>query len=233
IVDRDRKLDVSFSAHAVDLNLDRRVDCIIFTGDQRAKDVRTQVQVFLQGTRGKDSNSPLFGTEGLPDQLLVLKGFAGNPRFDDVDGNGYPDLLVGTLRPDLIDTLRAAGGKHVRAELHVFLNRDGRFGRRPDLTYRTNVQASSLRVRRPVLMARFFGDVTGDGVSDLLLRDEADSLKVLMTRRTRKGLSIHSRALWTLTIDRHATVRLPAARRGRTPEILVLERSQILRVRFE
>ncbi len=47
------------------------------------------------------------------------------------------------------------------------------------------------------------------------------------------GLSIDSRALWTLTIDRHATVRLPAARRGRTPEILVLERSQILRVRFE
>jgi hypothetical protein len=233
IVDRDRKLDVSFSSHAVDLNRDRRVDCVVFTGDQRSKDVRTQVQVFLQGTRGKSPKSPLFGTEGLPDQLLVLKGFAGNPRFDDVDGNGYPDLLVGTLRPDLIDTLRAAGGEHVQAELHVFLNRKGRFERRPDLTHRTNVQAKSLRVRRPVLMARFFGDVTGDGVSDLLLRDEAESLKVLMTRRTRRGLSIHGRALWELTIDRYATVRLPEARRGRTPELLILERSQILRARFD
>ena len=73
VADRKRRLEVSYSAHTPDLDQDRRTDCVIFSGDQRSKSVRTQIQFFTQ--RG---GKPLFGDKGLPDQLLVLGGFAGS-----------------------------------------------------------------------------------------------------------------------------------------------------------
>ena len=230
VADRSRRLDVSYSAHAQDLNRDGRVDCVIFSGDLRSKHVRTQVQIFVQGD---EAGSPLFGAEGLPQQLLLLAGFAGNPRLDDVNGDGYPDLLLGTIRPDLLDTLRAAARERVNAQLFLFLSRKGRFERKPDLTFKTSVEARGLRFRRPILMARFFADLTGDGVRELLLRDEKASLKVFLTRRGKSGLTIHARPLWTLRIDERAEVRLPPRRAGRPVPLLVVEREQVLYVRFE
>jgi hypothetical protein len=227
VADRDRKLDVSYSAHVVDLNRDRHADCVLLAGDQRSRKARTQVLVYVQDPKAK---LPLFGAEGLPSQLLVLDGFAGNPRFEDVDGNGYPDFKVGAVRPDLIDTLRAASGGAVRAEFYVYLNRKGKFSRRPDLTFRAQVEVKGLRRARTALIARFVGDVTGDGVQDFMLRDEETRLRVYLTRRTREGLSIPPRPLWEIRIDEAARVRLPPVP-GRT-EILILEPEQVLHVRF-
>jgi hypothetical protein len=225
--DRSRKLDISYSAHVVDLNGDRYADCVLVAGDQRSKSARTQVLVYIQEPKRK---IPLFGEEGLPNQLLVLDGFAGNPRFEDVNGDGYPDLKVGAVRPDLIDTLRGASGGSVSAEFYVYLNRKGTLSRRPDLTFRTQVDATGLRRTRTALVARFVGDVTGDGVQDFVLRDEETRLRLYLTRRTREGLSIAPRPLWEMRIDDDSKIRIPPVP-GR-PEILVLEPEQVLHVRF-
>ena len=97
----------------------------------------------------------------------------------------------------------------------------------------TSVEATGLRFRRPILMARFFADVTGDGVSEFLLRDERASLKLFMTRTGKSGLTIHERPLWTLRIDKRAKLRLPPRRAGRPATLLVLEQEQVLHVRFD
>jgi hypothetical protein len=227
VADRSRKLDISYSAHVVDINRDGHADCVLLAGDQRSKSARTQVLVYIQEPEAK---IPLFGEEGLPSQLLVLDGFAGYPRFEDVDGDGYPDLKVGAVRPDLIDTLRAASGGAVRAEFYVYLNRKGTFSRRPDLTFRAQVEVQGLRRMRTALIARFVDDVTGDGVQDFVLRDEETRLRLYLTRRTREGLSVAPRPLWEIRIDDDSKIRIPPVP-GRT-EILVLEPEQVLHVRF-
>ncbi|MHC4547325.1 MAG: hypothetical protein ACYTEZ_00995 [Planctomycetota bacterium] len=229
VADRDRSLDISYSAHVVDLDLDRRVDCVLLAGDQRSEEVRTQVMVYLQDPARK---SPLFGAEGLPQQLLVLDGFAGQPSFDDVDGDGYPDLKVGAVRPDLIETLRSVADQTIRAEFYVYRNRKGVFSRRPDLTFRAQVEVRGLRRARSALIARFIGDVTGDGLAEFLLRDEETRLRLFLTRRARTGLSLHARPLWELRIAAEARVRIAAARGGKASDLLVLEPEQVLHVRF-
>lgn len=217
---RERQLEVSYSAHVKDLDGDRRVDCVIFSGDQRANDVRTQVQFFLQGAK-----KHLFA-DGLPDQLLVLAGFAGDPRLDDVDGDGYADLVVAAVRPDLMDALRGSSAR-IDAELYVFRNRRGVFSRRPDLTFRMQLEATGLKVgRKRTALARFFADVNGDGVKDLLLRDERQRVRVFLTRRSRQGLTIHPKPLWELKVEEHARLYV----RGR--DLVVLERNQVLVVRW-
>ena len=226
--DLARRLEVSYSDHVLDIDGDRRTDCVVFSGDQRSKDVRTQVQFFRQ-----ENGSALFGKAGLPDQLLVLSGFAGSPRFDDVDGDGDPDLLVGALRPDLLDSLRGAGKTSLDVELYLFRNERGVFSRKPDLAYRTEVQAQGLRPGRKGLMARFFGDASGDGLSDLLLRDQPGRLQVLLTRRGRGGWSIQSQPLWELRIHPNSWIVIGAPRgKRKAPDLLVLEDEQVLHVRF-
>jgi len=227
--DRARRLEVSYSAHVADLDHDNKADCVIFSGDQRSKEVRTQVQIFSQR-----KNQQLF-KDGMPDQLLVLAGFAGNPRLVDVDGDGYPDLMAGAFRPDLLDTIRASS-KNLEMELYVFRNNRGKFSRRPDILHRADVEMKGLRFsRRQRIAAEFFGDVTGDGVKDLLLRQESERIKVLMTRVTRNGWQIMDRQqLYELRIHARSTLEIgPDRGRRKAPDILVLEPAQVLHVRFQ
>jgi len=229
VADQARRLEVSYSAHVVDLDADHRADCVIFSGDRRSKDVRTQVQFFRQA-----EGSALFPSDGLPDQLLVLAGFAGGPHFDDVDGDGYPDMLVGTLRPDLLDSLRGGDRTSLDVEFYLYRSDHGSFPRKPDLAYRTEVQAEGLRPGRAGFVARMFGDASGDGLADLLLRDRADRLRVMLTRPSRGGqLSIYPEPLWELRIAPDSTILVGPSRGPRAaPDLLVLEPEQVLLVRF-
>jgi hypothetical protein len=86
--DETRELDVSYSAHALDLDRDGRADCAVFAGDKRSEDVRTQGLFFTQVARTE--GPPLFGAEGRPTSLLVFAGFVSDPTFRDLDGDGYP-----------------------------------------------------------------------------------------------------------------------------------------------
>ena len=233
VADRKRKLEVSYSAHMVDLDRDKRADCVIFSGDQRSKDIRTQVQFFTQ-RRGK----PLFGKKGLPDQLLVLSGFAGLPRFDDIDGDGYPDLFASAVRPDLLDSIKGGSSKHLDAEIYVFLSRKGSFARRPDLLHRTKIRVDGMKPTRGAAIMRFFGDATGDGMRDLLLRDSSTRLKVLMTRRTGDTLKVFDRPVYEIPISEDASVTIGPQRknargRDKAPDLIIVERRQVLHVRFK
>jgi hypothetical protein len=202
-IDRQRALDVSFTAKAIDLDLDKRTDCVISAGDKRSDDVRTQFLVFL--ARAVKAGEPaLFGASGAPTQLLVLEGFARPLGFDDVDGDGKPDLVAGAIRPDLIDGLRAAATERVDSEVYVYKNTGGGFSKQPDLVYKLSIRAGGLD-----LTARFAGDVTGDGVADFFERAEKNALRVHMVRRTREGLSVMDPPVYEMTLADDARLLVP------------------------
>ena len=50
---------------------------------------------------------------GRPSSLLVFAGFVADPTFRDLDGDGYPELVLETLRPDLIDQIRSASSESI------------------------------------------------------------------------------------------------------------------------
>jgi hypothetical protein len=223
-MDRGRRLDFSFGIHGADLDGDHRADCVILAGDRRSRDLRTQILVYRQAP-----DRPLFGEDGTPQQVLLVGGFAGGVYLADVDGNGLPDLVLGRVDVDAVDLLRSAGKSRLSSDLHVHLNERGVFSRRPSLALSLDLPAGSIREVGESLTARFAGDVTGNGVRDLLLRDRPDRLRVMALRRTREGLDVMAEPLFETRIDKKAVLQVLE---GDPPEVLVLEKSRVLHVRF-
>lgn len=212
-LDRQRALDVSFKAYALDLDGDHRCDCLFFAGDKRSDSPRTQALVFLQtGKPGMESQifGPAAGDkggapEGTPKQLIVLDGFARPLALVDVDGDGRPDLVAGAIKPDLIDEIRTATSERVDTEVYVYRNSGAGFSKRPDLTYKLSLEA-----RQFEYAADFVGDVTGDGVSEFLERADKDRLRLHLVRKGKDGaLTVIDKPIWELAVDEDAKLLQP------------------------
>lgn len=229
-MDRSRRMDLSFRAHAADLNGDRRMDCVVLAGDRRSESARTQVLVYLQGQGEKSEAAPLFGPRGAPQQVLIVGGFAGSSDLVDVDGNGLPDLVLGTMEVDTLDAIRAAASGTVDADLLVYLNRGGRFSRRPDLSMTVPLPTREIRHAGKRITAEFIPDLSGNGMRELVLRDRRDRIQVHATRRAGDGLALFPKPIFETRIGKRAEVQVESV--SGTPEILVLERGKLLHVRF-
>lgn len=237
IADQRRRLDVSYVSLLEDLDGDKKADNVIVAGDQRSSEVRTQILVFVQGKPGPgttfDAASPLYGKSGVPAQLLVIAGFAGDPALDDIDNDGLPDLIVGSLRVDTLDALRAAGSDAIDADVYVYKNRGGTFSPRPDLSWRVALKVEGLRRGRRDLQAKFVGDVTGDGIAELLVRDTPEHAALYMVRRQKDALAVIEKPLWETTVSSGARIlREWSGPKGAT-EFVVLEGTQLFHVRFQ
>ncbi|MBI5361803.1 MAG: VCBS repeat-containing protein, partial [Planctomycetes bacterium] len=207
--DRSRALDLSFDVWSRDLDGDGRVDAIVAAGDRRAKDMRTQVQVFLQARGSAEAwdaaGAPLFGPAGTPSGLLVLAGLGRLVEVRDVDGDGRLDLVALSLKPDLLDQMRSAASEEVEVELYVFRGGPAGFERRPAF-----VQKVALPAAGGDHLLAFAGDVTGDGVAELFTRDAKDRLRVYVVKKQKDGtLARVERPLWELPIDAEAQIVLP------------------------
>ncbi|MBK7877437.1 MAG: VCBS repeat-containing protein [Planctomycetes bacterium] len=207
--DRSRALDLSFDVWSRDLDRDGRVDVVVAAGDRRSKEPRTQVQTFLQARGASEAwdsaRFPLFGPEGTPSGLLVLAGLGRLVEVRDVDGDGRDDLVAVALKADLIDELRASASETIDMELYVFRGAPLGFEKKPALVRRVALPASG--GDRTVAFA---GDVTGDGVAELFVRDDAERLRVLLVRRGKAGaLELSDRPIWELSLERDARVVLP------------------------
>jgi hypothetical protein len=230
LADRERRLDASYSAEALDLDLDGRVDCAIFASDKRAEDVRTQALFFVQGQGRGDAaqtpDSPLFGARGLPSQVLVIAGFVAAASFDHVDADAFPDLVVRSVRPDLIDQLRSISSETIDADLYVYLNKKGVLSKKPDLAWRFPVR---LRDFEP--NARFVGDQNGDGWSELFVRAEPEHVKLFALRNARDGLSVFEKPLWEQKIDARSEIDFHWGARGPLGAT-IRQRNDVVEVRW-
>lgn len=221
---RARLLNPSYSVQLTDLDGDRRADLLLASSRTEGDDVTSTLEVFLQASES--------GFPGKAEDKLRLQGFVDLPEFADVDGDGRPDLVVASLRPDLIGALASGGSDTVEAQLSVFRNLfepgSGRFQRPVALAHKLRLPGDFGGDDWDVL-ARFFRDVDGDGRRDLLLRNEADRVVVHSTDERGRGLRVGD-TLWELAIGEGAPVVLET-RRDRAV-LLVLEPAQIVHVEF-
>lgn len=231
LADRERRLDASYSAEAIDLDLDGRVDCAIFASDKRSEDVRTQAMFFVQGQGRGDAaqtpDSPLYGARGIPSQVLVIAGFVAAASFERVDADLFPDLVVRSVRPDLIDQLRSISSETIDADLYVYLNKKGVLSKKPDLAWRFPV-----RLRDFDPNARFIGDQNGDGWSELFVRAEPEHVRLFALRSARDGLTVFEKPLWEQQIDARAEIDFHWI--GRGPRgATIRQRSDVIEVRWK
>ncbi|MEN8148857.1 MAG: VCBS repeat-containing protein [Planctomycetota bacterium] len=231
-MDQGRRFDLSFGAHSADLNGDRRMDCVILAGDRRSEDIRTQILVYLNGFgKGKSAEQPLFGAKGQPQQVLIVGGIVGAVELSDVDGDGSPDLVLGTVQIDTLDAIRAASSGKVEASLRVYLNRRGAFSRQPDLVYDIEIASEDIEEAGRRLQARFIPDMSGDGVRELYVRDGPKSFRIHLVRKTSKGLAVFPRALDEHKVGKRAEIEIVERGKG-PPEIVIREGAQIHHVRY-
>jgi len=128
-----------------------------------------------------------------------------------------------------MEAVRAATSGTVNAELSLYLNRRGRFSAQPDAHLGITIPTEGLRDAGRGARIEFVGDADGDGRRDLLLRDDPSRLRVLALGRGRRGLEFAAAPLFEVRIDERAEVLVG---RDDPPEILVLEKGQVLHVRF-
>jgi hypothetical protein len=119
--------------------------------------------------------------------------------------------------------MRTASTERIDAELYVYRNTGHGFSKRPDLTRKLSLPASN-----NAFSLDFVGDLTGDGMSEMLVREEKDRLRMYMTRRGRDSWSVVDKPLWEVTVDAEAELMLPEPSAAAMREVFVLEEKQIL-----
>ncbi|MDA1220999.1 MAG: VCBS repeat-containing protein [Planctomycetota bacterium] len=208
--------DPSSFADCVDLDADGHAEFVRASGRTDEDEVRSVLEVH----RGRGGDE----LPGEADEKLLLQGFVSAPRFSDVDGDGVRDLVIGSLRTDLVDALAGGGSKAFDAQINVFLGRGGedalRFRRPVALVHRVQVPTDGLRAADRALI-EFVADFDGDGIRDLFLRLGDGVLQVLPVTRRGRGLAV-GEPVWSLASRPEARV---SVRRTAAGTVLLLEES--------
>ncbi len=102
----------------------------------------------------------------LPDRLINIPGVALVPDFIDYDGDGDLDLLVGSVRTDLFQGVKAAIAEEVTVTYFMFLCKDGLWEQSPAFEEKVTFPTSMIDRGELAPRAMFSGDWNGDGFRD-------------------------------------------------------------------
>jgi hypothetical protein len=195
----------------------------IVAGDRRSSDVHTQVLVFTSlGEKGDAGARDPFGEKGVPRDLIVLAGFATSTEFVDLDGDGFPELVAHTMRPDLIDAMSSAVSETLDAELFVFRNERGRLARKPGLHWRYK-----LPIKEFAPYIEFVADASGDGLAELFVRVEPTRARLHMLRAAPEGWTVVERPLWEGGLASQARIEVLPSATGRPRALVALEERRV------
>jgi hypothetical protein len=206
------RLDIAANQYVVDLNRDGRCDFILCTKDRTSKKLSTQILIYLNH-KDAGQQATLFGAEGLPHQLLKIAGLPSKAQLRDINGDGYPDLSFVTLRPDLLDQVKTLASERIELQLLAYLNHNGRFSRRPDLTQSIYVPVDGKGASQ-AQQGRFLLDYDQNGLQDLLVRDTRTHVGIRLLRRAKNGMVLAKAYAWQLNIPEDARI-IPETDRDR------------------
>jgi hypothetical protein len=161
-----------------DIDGDRRADLLHMRKQGRVGlfgSLRTRIALYL---------GP-FHEKARPDQILNLSGLTRRPRLFDFDGDGDQDVLLATLKVDLLAALRHVVGDDVPAvfRLHRFDRGLQHYEETPFVEITRGLPFDRLMDYGPVPLVFLHGDFDGDGTYDLL---EAIGTNRLEARAGRK-----------------------------------------------
>src|SRR5262249_22516575 len=138
-------------ATLVDVDRNGRTDLVV--SRQRGKlslftSLQTQELIYFDGPG-------LFAR--VPAQALTVKAVSITPRLEDFDGDGYPDLLVSSVRTDLLATLQKAVLRELQITYFVFAYHPGerRFSTKPDFERSISIPVSRVEKDETTPLAYF------------------------------------------------------------------------------
>lgn len=159
-----------------DLNDDRRVDLIATKTIGKVgvfESLRTQVLVFLAGPKGIQDTKP--------NRIINLKGITLFPEFADVNGDKDLDIVLSSLRMDMVTNVKRAILSSVSTTYTVYLFKGGSrvYSDEPDFERDVDVDLSLIEKQGQVRLSYFAGDYNGDGLKDMLTVNTREELKVV------------------------------------------------------
>jgi len=178
----------SVNADFEDVDKDGLTDLILYRNVGKVglfESLRTQIMLHRarKGAAAKDAPP---GTpagvvwEENPDQIVNLKGMSMNPALMDVDKDGDKDLVLSSLRTDLVTNAKRALFNSVQVTYYVFRfdAEKKRFSDVPDFERDLSIDVARIEGGGTIPLAIFTGDYDGDGYPDLLSIEEPERVRI-------------------------------------------------------
>lgn len=172
---RANRVDVA-SPTLVDVNRDGAVDLLVsYTSGQIGvfESVHTEILVFW-GRAGEPYRER-------PDQIIVLSGISVEPELVDVNRDGFLDLVVSSLRTDLLDNLMKLLVQHVGVSYYVYPYEPEERGFSDGYGFQRTVDIPVKEIdagTASIPMIYFDADADGDGRKDMVVFDEQSRLEI-------------------------------------------------------
>ena len=163
-----------------DLNADGHLDLVLTKNAASDSQFNTRTHVLVYYGRAGTEGAPLdYGAD--PDQVFLTEGFS-LPLLLDLDSDGRKDLVLVNVEIGLWNMIKALIQRSMNAQAaFYFMPRTGRYPRDPHRLRSYEVTFSLGRFAHQPIAA--FGDLNGDGLPDLLLSVDKDTLGIHWGRR--------------------------------------------------
>lgn len=161
-----------------DLNRDGRIDIVATKTIGKIgvfESLRTQVLIFLATKNGIQSDKP--------NRIINLKGVTLFPEFTDFNGDDDVDIVLSSLRMDMLTNVKRAILKSVSTTYSIYLFTGGKKVYSEDPSFETDVDVDLELVEKQgrVRLSFFKGDLNGDGLKDMLTVSARETLSVVPT----------------------------------------------------
>jgi hypothetical protein len=228
----NEETDIAGNQYVSDLNRDRYFDFIMSQRDKTAKKVFTQILIYLN-EKNSNKEAILFNEQGVPQQLIKIAGLPGDWQFEDINGDGYPDLSFITFNPDLLDQVETLTSKSIKLQFLSFINdKKGCFSRNPDINHEFNVLLEQQN-QSGIELIRFFTDFDNDGLLDVLVRDKNNHIGLHLLSKTKSVIKILNKSVWDMTIPEKARIVFEKTKSDMKDVLIITSPDQVMYVRFK
>ncbi len=172
----------TLSFRVADLNRDGCADVVVHKVGVRFTDWKSETAVFLGNPKGTDPGGPY--------QRFPAGGMLSGVSLEDLDGNGYPDMIHWSIKMGLWPFIEILLRKIIHLESNYY------YAQWPEGFDSTPAQSLGHEFRIDLQKQDFFrglvpnvsGDFNSDGIKDLVAAKDPDTLAVYPGRR-KKGFA--------------------------------------------